>query len=139
MSEQNKAIVRRLFDEMMDMGNMAVFDEIYAANLIYHGTGELENSDLEGLKQLVTAIANAFPNFPGTLDDIIAEGDKVVYRWTFSGTHKAEFNGLPATGKHVEVRAISVNRVAGGKIVEEWENFDQLGMMQQLGVIPAPE
>ena len=137
MSEQNKAIIHRLFDELMAKGNMAVFDEIYDANLIYHGTGELENGDLEGLKQFVRGIANAFPDFKGTLDDLIAEGDKVVYRWTFSGTHKAEFNGVYATGRHVSVRAISVNRVAGGKIVEEWENLDEVGVMRQLGVLPS--
>ena len=137
--EQNNAIVQRLFDEIMvaDKKNMAVFDEVYNTNLIYHGTGELMNGDLNGLKQLVASIANAFPDFQGTLDDLIAEGDKVVYRWTFSGTHKAEFNGIPATGKRVTARALSVNRVAGGKIVEEWENLDELGILQQLGVVPS--
>ena len=92
-----------------------------------------------GTKQLVTVYRNAFPNLHFTIDEQIAEGVKVVTRWTGHGTHKGELLGIPATDKSSTVTGISVDRIVNGKIAESWGIFDQFGMMQQLGVIPTPE
>lgn len=81
---------------------------------------------------------SAFPDTKMTVEQQIAEGDKVVTRWKAQGTHKGELMGIPPTGKQVTVTGISIERIVGGMIVESWEEFDQMGMMQQLGVIPAP-
>jgi steroid delta-isomerase-like uncharacterized protein len=86
---------------------------------------------------LVTVYRNAFPDVHFTIDEQIAEGDKVVTRWTGHGTHKGELAGIPATGKSATVTGMGVDRIVNGKIVESWGIFDQFGMMQQLGVIPA--
>jgi predicted ester cyclase len=83
-------------------------------------------------------LRNAFPDFKATIDDIVAESDKVVIRMTWSGTHKGEFMGIPATGKRVSFGVIDIMRIAGGKLVEHWGQTDTMGMMQQLGAIPAP-
>ena len=88
--------------------------------------------------QFLSAIFKGFPDVRGTIDDLLADEDKVVYRLTIKGTHKAEMMGIPATNKAVTIRSIGIARIAGDKIVEEWENYDELGMMQQLGVIPEP-
>lgn len=139
-AEENKALVRRLVEETnrTRFADLTVMDEVYATNLIYHGTGDLKNGDLQGLKQFVSTMRTAFPDLQGTIDDIVVEGDKVVYRWTIRGTHKVEFNGIAPTGKQVAMNAISINRISGGKIVEEWEITDELGLMQQLGIVPPP-
>ncbi len=94
--------------------------------------------DLQGLKQFVTVVTAVFPDWHPTIEDMIAEGDKVVVRFTGSGTHKGEFMGIPPTGKQVTITAIAIQRIAGGKIVENWLQADMLGMMQQLGVVPPP-
>jgi steroid delta-isomerase-like uncharacterized protein len=96
-------------------------------------------SKLWGTKQLVTTYRNAFPDIHFTVDEQIAEGDKVVTRWTAHGIHKGELAGIPAAGKSSTVTGISVDKVVNGMIVENWGIFDQFGMMQQLGVIPTPE
>jgi steroid delta-isomerase-like uncharacterized protein len=92
----------------------------------------------EGVKQYVTLFRTAFPDLRATVDDVIAEGDRVVTRWTSRGTHQGELMGIPASGKRVTFSGITINRVSGGKVVEDRTNFDQLGLMQQLGAIPAP-
>jgi predicted ester cyclase len=88
------------------------------------------------MKQLMPAWYTAFPDGHAALEDLIAEGDKVVWRYTFRGTHQGEFMGVPATGKVVTYTGIIISRIAGGKFVEDWESFDALGLMQQLGAIP---
>jgi steroid delta-isomerase-like uncharacterized protein len=87
---------------------------------------------------MVTMYRSAFPDMRVTIEDLVAEGDKVAARWSVTGTHRGELMGIPATGKRVTVTGIEINRFAGGKLVEHWESFDQLSMMQQLGVVPAP-
>ena len=138
-AEQNKALVRRFVEEIFNRGNMSVADEIGAPDFVEHE--ELPPgipSDREGVKQLTTMLRSAFPDFKATIDDIIAEGDKVVIRMTWSGTQKGEFMGIPPTGKSVTFGVIDILRIAGGKMVEHWGQMDEMGMMQQLGVIPAP-
>lgn len=136
--EQNKTIVRRFIEEVISKGNLAVIDELIAPDYIYHAPG-MEVSGPDGMKQLFTMLRTAFPNWHETVEDMIAEGDKVVFRVTGNGTHKGEFMGIPPTGKQVTMKGIDIVHIEGGKLVEHWANFDQLSLMQQLGVIPAPE
>jgi steroid delta-isomerase-like uncharacterized protein len=140
-TEANKAIIRRLFEEAFEQGNLAVLDEIIAPNQVNGGPSALPGmpSGPEGNKMLITAYRNAFPDLHFTIDEQIAEGNTVVTRWTAHGTHKGELAGLPPTGKPATVVGLGVDRVENGKIVESWGLFDQFGMLQQLGVIPAPD
>jgi steroid delta-isomerase-like uncharacterized protein len=138
-TDQNKALVRQLMEEAFNRGNISLVDESFAPDFVEHE--ELPPGippGREGVKQLTTMFRSAFPNFKVTFDDVIAEGDKVVVRSTWSGTHKGEFMGIPPTGKSVSFGVIDIIRIAGGKFVEHWGQMDSMGMMQQLGVIPAP-
>jgi predicted ester cyclase len=138
-TEQNKALVRRLMEEVFNRGNTRLIDELFAPDFVEHE--ELPPgipSGSEGVKQLSTMFRSALPDFKVTLDDMIAEGDKVVVRSTWIGTHKGEFMGIAPTGKSVSFGVIDIVRIAGGKFVEHWGQMDNLSMMQQLGVIPAP-
>ncbi len=136
MSEENKAIVRRDFEEVWNQGNLVVADEIFDANYVAHGLGVELPPGPEGFKQFVSVYRSAFPDLHFTIEDQIAEGDRVVVRWTTRGTHKGELMGIPATGKPVVVTGIDIFHISSGKVVESWTNWDALGMMQQLGVIP---
>ena len=141
LSDTNKTVSRRFLEEVWNKGNLAVLNEIIANDHVNSGPGTLPGlpTGPEGSKQLVTVYLNAFPDVHFTIDEQIAEGDKVVTRWTAHGTHKGELVGIPATGKSSTVTGINVDRIVNGKIVESWGIFDQFGMMQQLGVIPMPE
>ena len=134
--EQNKAIVRRDAEEIWNQGNLDVADEIFATNFVNHDPSRPEVRDVSSYKQLAAAVRAAFPDFHVTIEDMVAEGDKVAIRYTSTGTHKSEYRGLPPTGKQVTVTGMRIYRFASGKIVENWWNSDVLGFMQQLGVIP---
>jgi steroid delta-isomerase-like uncharacterized protein len=138
-TEQNKALVRQMVEEMFNRGNISRADEFLSPDFVEHE--ELPPGipqGREGVKQLTAMMRNAFPDFKATIEDIIAEGDKVVIRMTWSGTQKGEFMGVPPTGKSVSFGVLDIIRVAGGKFVEHWGQMDSMGMMQQLGAIPAP-
>jgi predicted ester cyclase len=140
MLEENKAIVRRIPEELYNEGRLAVADEVIAPDYVEHFPLPLGwPSGLDGLRQFVTVLRAAFPDFRYTIEDEIAEGDMVVIRLTASGTHRGEFMGIPPTGNRATWTEIHVCRIADGKLVEHWANLDQLGMMQQLGVVPPPE
>jgi len=133
-----KALGRRLVEEWNKgkAAAMAVMDESYATDVVFHGgTGE-DIRGLKGYKQFMSEFFSAFPDVHFTFDDTVVEGDKVATRWTITGTPKGEFRGIPPTNKKVTIWGISIDRIAGGKVVEEWERFDTLGFMQQLGLIP---
>jgi len=134
--EENKALVRRAFEEVWNQGKLDVIDEIFAADFVYHIAGSPDIHGPDGEKQFVTMHRTAFPDIKFTVEDWIAEGDKVVTRWTFTGTHKGELMGISPTGVQVTMTGISIGRIAGGKIVEVWGNADSLGMLQQLGAVP---
>ncbi len=139
VSEENKALIRRIPEELYNEGNLAVADEVMAADYVEHfPLPPGWPSGLEGLRQFVTMLRTAFPDFRYTIEDEIAEGDMVVIRLTASGTQRGEFMGIPPTGNRATWTEIHVCRIADGKLVEHWANLDQLGMMQQLGVIPSP-
>jgi len=138
MSEENKAIARRFFKEVWNEGNLSAIDELAAANYEDHNQPPGMPSGIEGVKQTIAMYQTAFPDTRMTVEDEFAQGDRVVIRWTARGTHTGELMGIPPTGKQVTVTGIDVYRVAGGKLVERWGEFDQMGMMQQLGVVPTP-
>lgn len=133
--EKNKAIVRRCIEEL-DKGNWAIFDELLARDYVYHMSGRPKPLTREESEEFGRSVRAAFPDGRVTIDDMIAEGDKVVTRYTSSGTHKGDFMGIAATGKKVVVTGIVMSRIAKGKIAEEWEELDTLGFMVQLGAIP---
>jgi steroid delta-isomerase-like uncharacterized protein len=137
MSEQNKTIVRRLFDELWNKGNLPVADELIAPTYTHHDTSTPDvGRGPESEKKRVTLYRTAFADMRLTIEDLIAEGETVVARWTCRGAHKGDLNGIAPTGKQIAISGVSVVRFAGGKMVEGWINWDALGMMQQLGVVP---
>ncbi|UCC53343.1 MAG: ester cyclase [Anaerolineaceae bacterium] len=136
--EENKAIVRRYYEEALNERNFSIMDETYAVDIVHHDPSNPK--DIEGaadLKQRFVQIISGFPDLYYTIDDMIAEGDKVVVRWRADLTHTGEFEGLPPTGKRAVVQGIFIHRLAGGKMVEDWALRDTLGLLQQLDVIPA--
>jgi steroid delta-isomerase-like uncharacterized protein len=137
-TEENKAVVRRVFEEWNKgkRAAIATVDELFAPDFVFHGTGVFPDIDLADLKQFYSALWTPFPNVHFTIEDQIAEGDKVVTRFTFRGTHQGEFMGIPPTGKQVRFTGIEINRIKDGKPVEVWANRDELGLLRQLGVIP---
>ena len=137
MSEENKTLIQRFVEEAFNQGNLNIADEVYAPRFFSHGTPEGESGP-EYVKQFVNMYRVAFPDGRAVIEDMISEGDEVAYRWTYRGTHQGELMGIAPTGKRVTITGITIARFADGKIVEEWNNFDQLGMMQQLDVLPTP-
>ena len=138
-TDKNKIIMQRYFEQAWNLGNLAVLDELVAPNYINHNPAMPGlPPGPAGLKPIFTAFRQAFPDIYFTIEDQIAEGDLVVTRWTMRGTQQGELMGVPPTGKQVSVTGIETERLADGKIVEHWLNVDQLGMLQQLGVVPAP-
>jgi len=134
---ENKANARRIPLEAFNTGNPAVFDEVVVADVVDHLPPPGLPPGRESYKQFVLMLRAAFPDFQYTLDDEIAEKDRIVHRITARGTHKGEFLGIPPTGKHVTWSEIHILSMVDGKAVEHWGNVDQLGLLQQLGVIPA--
>ena len=135
-TEQNKANDRRII-EGLNQGNVNVFDELMVLNFVDHDASTTMQG-LEAFKQFVSAYLTAFPDLHFTIEDQIAEEDKTTLRYTARGTHRGELMGIPPTGKQVTVTGIFITRWANGKAEESWLNFDALGMLQQLGVVPAP-
>ena len=135
-TEENIAIIRRHWEEVINKGNLPVADENMATNYIYHGSGGQEFKGPEGFKQFIAMLRTAFPDLHATVEDIFAEGDKVAHRTTMRGSHRGDLMGIAPTGKQVTITTIVISRFAGGKEVEAWVNIDDLGMMQQLGIAP---
>lgn len=141
MSEENKSLAHRFIDEVYNKGNLDFIDEVVAPNWVEHDPSSPEgmSSSLEGAKRFVEMYRNAFPDIQITVEDLIAEKNKVVTRWTARGTHQGELMGIPPSGNRVEVTGINIDRIEGGKVVESWSNYDTLGMMQQIGAVPSAE
>ena len=139
-TEENKAVSRRVAEEIFNGGNLDLADELYASDYVLHDPSLPE--DLigpEGIKQYAAMNLGAFPDGHVTVEDQIAEGDKVVSRWTATSTHTGDLMGIPPTGNRVEISGVTINRFSGSKIAEDWYQGDDLGMMRQLGLIPSPE
>jgi steroid delta-isomerase-like uncharacterized protein len=136
MSELNKTLARRWFEDLFSRGNLDVANEILSAEFVDHLTHEDERG-LEELKAYVTIYRAAFPDIQDTLEQIVAEGDKVVVRWTSRGTHQGEFMGAAPTGRHVTFTGMRLFRIAENKIAESWVNIDERGLQEQLGTAPG--
>ncbi len=136
-AEENKAIARRAY-EIFSSGNLEALEEVIAPDLVDHNAAPGQAPGIEGTRQGFGMLRAAFPDLRITPEDLIGEGDLVVARLTVTGTHQGEFQGLPPTGKQVTMSGIEIVRLAGGKAVERWGEFDTLGLLQQLGAIPAP-
>ena len=138
MSEENKALIQRFVEEAFNKGNVDVADEVYYPTFLSHEpTGPVERSP-EYVENFVNMYLSAFPDGRTTIEDLVAEGDRVAYRWTYRGTHQGELMGIPPTGQEVTITGITIDSVSDGRIAEEWNHFDQLGLLQQLGVVPTP-
>ena len=135
--EENKAITLRV-EELWNTGNMTIADEIYASDFVNHDPNAPDVRDLESYKGFISMTRTGLPDFHVTIEDLVAEGDKVASRWTARGTHQGEFFCIPPTGKQATWTSIHIYRFAGGKIVEAWWIKDVMGLLQQLGVIPPP-
>jgi steroid delta-isomerase-like uncharacterized protein len=139
MSAQNKTVVRRLFDELWNKGNMLVADEIIAPTYLHHddSTPDLGKGP-ESEKKRVNLYRTAFHDLRLSIEDLLAEGETVVARWSCRGVHKGELNDIAPTGKQFAITGVTIARFSNGKIVEGFVNWDALGLMRQLGVVPEP-
>ena len=136
MAQENSALIRRWFEEVWNKGRMEAIDEMASPDVIGHGQAQ-HDTDI-GLKEFRTfaeSLRTAFPDFKVTIDQVIEQGDKVVARWTTVMTHKGEFLGVAPTGKKVTITGTSIQRIVDGKIVEGWDNWDQLGLLVQIGAV----
>jgi steroid delta-isomerase-like uncharacterized protein len=133
--EENKAVVRRFVDEAQSRGRVDAVDEYLSDSFVDHSPLPGLSPDRDGVKQLFAMFHSAFSDFRTVVHDQIAEGDRVVTRKTFRGTHEGEFLGIPATGREVSIEVIDILRLEGDKITEHWCVVDQLGLMRQLGAI----
>ena len=137
-AEQNKKLIRNAVDEIWNKGNFDALKEMVTDDFVIHfpRAGE-EIRGPENVKHFYTNLRNAFPDIHFTIVDQVAEDNKIVTHWSATGTHKDEFKNIPATGKRVTFNAMDIDKVSNGKFVECWTNVDELGLMQQLGVIPV--
>jgi steroid delta-isomerase-like uncharacterized protein len=135
-----KAVIYRWFEEVWNQGREATIDELFAPDAIAHGLGEAGNEvrGPAGFKLFYRNMRTTFPDLRVRIDDAIAEGPTVVVRVTLEGTHLGDGFGVKATGKRVRVEGIVIARIDQGRIVEGWNSWDQLGLLQQLGALPAP-
>lgn len=138
MAQETEELVRRFYEEVVVDGDLAALDALATPDYLEHDPLPGQGDGLQGLKDRVTMLREGLaPRF--TIEDVIREGDKLVVRWTNSGTHVGEFLGIPPTNKSFSVAGIDIYRVAGGKLAEHWHVVDQLSMLQQLGLIPGHE
>jgi steroid delta-isomerase-like uncharacterized protein len=140
MSEENKSVVRRWYAEVTNQGKLEVADELLAPEYVCHDpNSEAGEVRADTLKESITYFRNALADMRFEIEEMIAEGDKVVTRWTLRGTHRGELFGVKSSGEQVGMSGIVISRVAEGKIVEEWDEYDLLGLMRQLGAVPEPQ
>jgi steroid delta-isomerase-like uncharacterized protein len=138
-TEENKALYRRWFEEVVNRGNLELADQLLAPDYVLHFPGIRAPVGREGHKQLLMMFHHGFPDWQETIDDVIAEGDRVAIRVTGRGTHQGEFQGIPATGRQVTATGVGIAHIENGRIAESWAEYDALGMMQQLGVVPQSD
>ena len=139
MSEENKALARRWAD-IFNQGNLDLVEEIYAPDYVSHDPTMPEDTrGVEGAREFYGMYRSAFPDTEITIEDQLAEGGKAATRWTARGTQQGELLGVPPSGNRVEVAGITISRNDGGKVAEEWDNYDALGMMQAIGAVPEQE
>lgn len=138
MTVDNKAVAMRWQDMFRSsQEDLSKLDEFLATDFVSHSAPPGLDPGIEGIKQMVRIFQNAFPDMKGAVEDVVAEGNKVAVRFSGTGTHQGEFFGIPPTGKPIKSTGINIFRIEDGKIVEHWNNADDLGVLQQLGVIPS--
>ena len=135
--ETNKATVRRMNEQLWNEGRVDLIGEFYTEDTVNHAAGLPSSSGLEEVKASVVMALNAYNDLKLSLGEVIAEGDKVAYTWTLQGVHQGELYGIPPTGKQVTTSGVSIHRMVNARIAETWFFPDTMGLMQQLGVIPA--
>jgi steroid delta-isomerase-like uncharacterized protein len=137
MTTRNAELSRRIFEDVWNRKNLNAVDEIISADYVHHDANSPAAAGIDGYKQFVTYYMSAFPDAQFTIHDAFTDGENEVTRWTVTGTHEGELAGIPRTGRRFSVTGISIGRIKNGKITESWNSWDALGMMQQLGVVPA--
>jgi steroid delta-isomerase-like uncharacterized protein len=138
MSAENKALSRRLLEEAFNAGNMAVVDEVLATDVVNHDSALPEPTvGQDAAKASIQGYRAAFPDLRITIEEQVAGDDLVATRWSAKGTQQGELMGMAATGKQATVTGITIDKIVDGRIAETWTNWDTLGMLQQLGVVPA--
>jgi len=138
MAEENSALISRWFEEVWNKGRMEAIDEMASTDVIGHGQAQHDTDvGLHEFRNFAMGLRSAFPDMKVVIDQTLVQGYKVVARWTSTMTHTGEFLGFPATGKKATVTGTSIQRIVGGKIVEGWDNWDQLGLLVQIGAVPA--
>jgi predicted ester cyclase len=139
MADENAAVSRRLVEEGWSQGNLSIVDELVDAQAVGHDPSLPEEvRGPEGLKRQISMYRAAFPDVHFTIEDEVAQGDKVVLRWTARGTHRGELMGLAPTGRAAKVTGVTIDKIADGKVVESWVEWDNLGLAQQIGAAPPP-
>ena len=142
MSEaENRALFERYFDQVANKDNLDLADEIFAADYQHHDPANPDPRPMIGsqaVKDHLTSLKGAFPDLVFDIDDIVAEGDSIVVRWTARGTNTGDYFGMPATGKPIEITGMNTWVTRDGQAIEGWVNRDDMGLLQQLGVVPAP-
>lgn len=137
MSEQYKTAAQNFIEKGLNQKDLSAFDAYFGSGLVDHALPPGLPSGREGRKMFASALLAAFPDLHVHIEDLVAEGDRLVTRYSVHGTHKGELMGIPPTGKSASIGGIAIDRFENGQSVEHWEIFDQMSMMQQLGVIPA--
>lgn len=137
-AEQNKALVRQVF-KLIDERNLDKAFELYALDYIYHGPGGVELRGRDGIRGLWDVFLLGIPDLHSTIEDMVSEGDKLVLRWRIEGTHTGEFLGVAPTNAEISLDITEIFRIANGQLVEAWDMYDRLGLMQQIGAIAVPE
>ncbi len=138
MSAENKALARRVLEEVFNQGNLSLIDELFTEDIVNHDAAFPEPQvGAVAARATVNGYREGFPDLSITIEEQLADGDRVATRWTARGTHRGELMGMSATGKQATVTGITIDRIVDGRIAETWTNWDTLGMLQQLGAVPA--
>lgn len=135
MPGTNKALIRRFYDQVWNKGEYWAADDLVAPKYVRHGPQPIRGRD--GIREIVRGVRKAFPDLFISVEDLVAEGDRVAVRWHAYGTHEGEFRGIPATHRGIQVMGITISRFANAQIAEEWSQWDMLRLMEQLGAVPA--
>jgi steroid delta-isomerase-like uncharacterized protein len=136
--EQHKAVVRRYYADVLNGGELQLLDEIAVDNYVEHDPLPGQGDGRPDLKDRVATLRTAFAPLSFTVEDVIAEGDRVVIRWRSTGRHSGDFMGIPPTNRNYTIAGIDIHRLESGRMAEHWHVVDQLGQLQQLGLLPAP-
>ncbi len=140
MSEENKSLIHRLYEEVFDRGYLDVAHQLYASDAVTHNpAGRGDSPEPDGIRQSVEAYRAAFRDSQVVIEDMVAEGDRVVVRYTARGVHAGALLGVPPTGKNVESRGVAIHRIAYGRIAESWIFRDDIGLLKQLGVMDSTD